>query len=145
MSTTTESRLSFILTSKDPSFSALLEHLCHDSALHLLTTTGTSITLETVRSQSPEFVLVDLDSVEPAEASRLILKLALVTRAFVIITGMNAVAGNPALDALFQAGAHATVVKPEGKTSLSLTGEPGRAYHKSILDAVARLRKRRTS
>jgi hypothetical protein len=145
MSTEIESRLSFILASKDPSFSGLLEHLCHDSTLHLLTTTGPSITLETVRSHSPELVLIDLDSVEPTEASRLILKLALVSRAFVIITGMNSVAGNPSLDAFFQAGAHGTVVKPEGKTSLSLTGEPGKTYRKAILDTVARLRKRRAS
>ena len=145
MSTPTEARHTFILTSKDPSFSGLVEHLCHDSNLHLLTTTGPAITLEAVRSHSPKFVLLDLDSLEAVEASRLILKLALVSPTLVILTGMNATAGNPILDGLFQAGAQGTVVKPEGKTSLSLTGEPGKAYHKAIGDTVERLLKGRTT
>ena len=138
-------RTPFVLTSKDPSFSALVEHLCQDSPLHLLTTAGPSITLETVRSNAPEFVLVDLDSVDSVEASRLILKLALVSRAFVFLTGATAIPGTLALDALFQAGAHGALVKPEGKTSLCLSGEPGKTYLHQILALLDPLRKRRTA
>jgi hypothetical protein len=145
MSTPPTQRIPFVLTSKDPSFAGLLEHLCHESPLHLLTTAGPSITLETVRSNAPEFVLLDLDSVDAQEASRLILKLALVSHAFVLLTGINAVPGTPGLDAFYQAGAHGALVKPEGKTSLSLAGEAGTIYRQGLLDNVIQLRTRRLS
>lgn len=145
MSSPLKERIPFVLTSKDPSFASLLEHLCHESPLHLLTTAGPSITLETVRSNTPEFVLLDLDSVDPQEASRLILKLALVSNAFVLLTGIHAIPGTPGLDAFFQAGAHGALVKPEGKTSLSLAGQAGAVYRQGLLDNVIQLRTRRHS
>jgi len=143
MSATATNRIPFILTSKDPSFAGLLEHLCHESSLHLLTTAGPSITLETVRSNTPAFVLLDLDSIEPVETTRLIMKLALASSAFVFLTGSSAVPGAPAMDQFYQAGAHGTILKPDGKTSVSLAGEPGKAFLQQLVHTINRFLTRR--
>jgi hypothetical protein len=143
MSAGAANRIPFVLTSKDPSFAGVLEHLCHESPFQLLTTAGPSITLETVRNNAPVFVLLDLDSLDPAEASRLILKLTLVSGASSILTGATAVPGSPALDPFYQAGAQGSVIKPDGKTSLSLTGEAGKAFLQRLLEITSRLRQRR--
>jgi orotidine-5'-phosphate decarboxylase len=136
-------RIPFVLTSKDPSFGGLLEHLCHESSLHLLTTAGPSITLETVRSNAPVFVLLDLDSIDAQEACRLISKLGLVSHAFVLLTGVNAVPGLTSMDPFFHAGASGSLIKPDGKTSLSLAGESAQSFLKQLRALVSRLQTRR--
>jgi AmiR/NasT family two-component response regulator len=117
-----------VLTSKDPSFAGLFENASQGSPFQLQTTAGPAITLETVRSNSPELVLIDLDSVELSEASRLVLKLTLVSNCCIVLTGTEAVPGIPSMDALVLAGAHGLLVKPQGKTSLCLAVENGAAY-----------------
>ena len=145
MSAEQPDRIPFVLTSKDPSFSALLEHLCQKSAFQLITTAGPSITLETVRNNSPAFVLVDLDSVDAVEATRLILKLTLVSHAFIFVTGVDAVPGHNLMDGYFAAGAHGGVQKPDGKTSLGLAGEYGKPYLERLEELVTHCRGRRFS
>lgn len=140
-----DARLPLVLSSKDPSFSGLLEHLCQNSPIHFVTTAGPAITLETVRSNAPAIVLIDLDSLDSVEASRLVLKLSLVTSAKLLLTGCDTVPGHPALDALMHAGAHGSLLKPEGKTSLSLTGEPGRQYLASLLQLAPSVAQGRSS
>jgi len=119
---------SIVLTSKDPSFAGLFENACQGSQFQLQTTAGPAITLETVRSNTPELVLIDLDSVELPEAARLVLKLSLVTNCCIIVTGTDAIPGTPAMDTFVQAGAHGLLVKPQGKTSLCLAADAGGVY-----------------
>lgn len=145
MSAEQSDRTPFVLTSKDPSFSALLEHLCQNSPLQLVTTAGPSITLETVRNNNPSFVLVDLDSVDAVEATRLILKLTLVSHAFVFFTGADAVPGHSSMDGYYSAGAHGGLQKPDGKTSLGLAGEHGEPYLKTLEALFSHCRTRRSS
>ncbi len=143
MSPQETSQMPLILTSKDPSFSAGLEQLCQNSAVRLVTTAGPSITLETVRNNAPELVLLDLDSIDAAEAIRLVLKLTLVSRALIVLTGVETVPGEPVLDALIQAGAHGSLLKPEGKTSLSLATENGQVYLNQLIALKNELQRRR--
>lgn len=145
MSAENSQQIPFVLTSKDPSFSALVEHLCQSSPFQLITTAGPSITLETVRNNGPKFVLIDLDSVDAVEATRLILKLNLVSHAFIFLTGADAVPGHPSLDGYYGAGAHGGLQKPDGKTSLGLTGEYGRQYLECITSLFHLARNRRSS
>ena len=140
---TAAQRTPFILTSKDPSFSGLLEHLCLQSPLQMLPTAGPAITLESVRNNAPAFVLIDLDSVEAVEATRLILKINLVSRCHVFLTGADAIPGHPAMDPFFTAGAHGSLLKPEGKTSLGLAAEPGHAYLGQLVQLHSQLAGRR--
>jgi DNA-binding response OmpR family regulator len=128
MSFPLENRLSLVLSSKDPSFSALLEHLCQDSHFNLITTAGPGITVETIRTNTPRIVLLDLDSLESVEVQRLILKISLVSETVIVLTGADAAPGTASLDQFFYAGAHGALLKPEGKTSLGLVGESGREY-----------------
>lgn len=125
-------KIPMVLTSKDPSFSGLFENACHASAFHLQTTAGPAITLETVRSNSPALVLIDTDSVDAIEASRLVLKLTLVTDCCIVITGTDAIPGLPSMDVFLHSGAHGLLSKPEGKTSLCLSGESGGVFLASL-------------
>ena len=126
-------RIPLVLPSKDPSFAALLENTAQSSPFAFLTSAGPAITLETVRTNAPGVVLLDLDSVDTAEASRLVLKLSLVSPAPVVLTGCETFPGHPSLDPLFAAGAHGALPKPEGKSSLGLVGEVGRIYLERLL------------
>lgn len=138
-------KIPIVLTSKDPSFSGLFENACHASAFHLQTTAGPAITLETVRSNAPALVLIDLDSVDAIEASRLVLKLTLVTGCCIAVTGTDAIPGTPAMDLLVHSGAHGLVAKPEGKTSLCLAGESGADYLASLNEIHKAWARRRRS
>jgi len=137
------SSLSMVLASKDPAFAALLEHLLAPSPVKFVTSTGPAITLESVRTNTPSIVLLDLDSMESAEAQRLVLKLSLVSPALLLLTGADAVPGLPSLDPLFLGGAHGVLLKPEGKTSLGLTGQAGKTYLEALLALVQSLTERR--
>jgi hypothetical protein len=137
-----EASHSLVLTSKDPSFVALLEQLLANSPIKFVASTGPAITLESVRTNTPTIVLLDLDSIDPAEAQRLVLKLTLVSSALLLLTGADAVPGLPTLDPLFLGGAQGVLLKPEGKTSLGLTGAPGKAYLQELLALVQRLTER---
>lgn len=139
MSGTAQSTLSLVLASKDPSFAAMLEHLLSNSPVKFLTSVGPGIALECVRTNTPSLVLLDLDSMEGAEAHRLVLKLALVSNALLLLTGSDAVPGLSSLDPLFLGGAHGVLLKPEGKTSLGLTREPGQEYLEELLALIRHL------
>ncbi len=139
-----DQRTPFLLTSKDPSFSGLLEHLCQHSTLQMLTTAGPSITLEAVRTNAPAFVLLDLDSVDAVEATRLIIKLNLVSHCTVLLTGADAIPGSSGMDSFFSAGAHGCLLKPEGKTSLGLTGDAGKSYLAQLITLHSQLSARRS-
>lgn len=143
MSATSPSTLSLVLASKDPSFAAMLEHLLGPSPVKFITSAGPAITLECVRTNNPSVVLLDLDSMEAAEAQRLVLKLALVSNSFLVLTAADAVPGLSSLDPLFLGGAHGVLLKPEGKTSLGLTGEAGKGYLEELLALVHTLNQRR--
>jgi hypothetical protein len=134
-----EASHSLVLTSKDPSFVALLEQLLTNSPIKFVASTGPAITLESVRTNTPTIVLLDLDSIDPAEAQRLVLKLTLVSSALLLLTGAEAVPGLPTLDPLFLGGAQGVLLKPEGKTSLGLTGPAGKAYLQELLAMVQNL------
>jgi hypothetical protein len=142
MNRSTPESIPFVLTSKDPSFSSLLEHLCHDSSLRLQTTAGPSITLETIRNHSPAFVLLDLDSMDPVETSRLILKITLVSSIPVFLTGTEAIPGHSILDSLFIAGATGCLLKPAGKTSLCLASETGTLFRDKLFALASESRER---
>jgi hypothetical protein len=144
MSSAPASSHSLVLASKDPSFAALLEQLLGPSPVKFVTSAGPAITLECVRTNTPTIVLLDLDSMEAAEAQRLVLKLALVSPALVLLTGADAVPGLSALDPLFLGGAQGVQLKPEGKTSLGLTGQPGKLYLEELLALVQSLTQRRS-
>jgi hypothetical protein len=144
MKSASPSPLSLVLASKDPAFAALLEHLLAPSPVRFITSTGPAITLECVRTNDPSLVLLDVDSMEPAEAQRLVLKLALVSPALLLLTGADAVPGLPSLDPLFLGGAHGVLPKPEGKTSLGLTGSAGKIYLEALLSLVQTLTRRRS-
>jgi len=144
MKSDSQSSLSLVLASKDPSFAALLEHLLAPSPVKFVTSTGPAITLESVRTNTPSIVLLDLDSMEAAEAQRLVLKLSLVSPALLLLTGADTVPGLPSLDPLFLGGAHGVLLKPEGKTSLGLTGQAGKSYLEALLALVQSLTERRT-
>jgi hypothetical protein len=144
MSSAPASSHSLVLASKDPSFAALLEQLLGPSPVKFVTSAGPAITLECVRTNTPTIVLLDLDSMEAAEAQRLVLKLALVSPALVLLTGADAVPGLSALDPLFLGGAQGVLLKPEGKTSLGLTGQPGKLYLEELLALVQNLTQRRS-
>jgi hypothetical protein len=144
MKSASPSPLSLVLASKDPAFAALLEQLLAPSPVRFVTATGPAITLECVRTNAPSIVLLDLDSMEPAEAQRLVLKLSLVSPALLLLTGADAVPGLPALDPLFLGGAHGVLLKPEGKTSLGLTGAAGKAYLEELLTSAQTLTQRRS-
>ncbi len=143
MSLSSAESIPFVLTSKDPSFSSLLEHLCQNSTLRLLTTAGPSITLETIRNHSPAFILLDLDSLDPVETGRLILKITLVSGIPVILTGAEAIPGHSLLDPLFNAGATGSLLKPAGKTSLCLTAESGAGFRDKLFALASQPRERR--
>ena len=145
MSSVTQSPLSLVLASKDPSFAAMLEHLLGPSPVKFLTSAGPAITLECVRTNAPSIVLLDLDSMEAAEAQRLVLKLALVSNALLVLTAADAVPGLPSLDPLFFGGAHGVLLKPEGKTSLGLAGEVGKGYLEDLLALIQQLNQRRNA
>jgi hypothetical protein len=134
-----EASHSLVLTSKDPSFVALLEQLLTNSPIKFVASTGPAITLESVRTNTPTIVLLDLDSIDPAEAQRLVLKLTLVSSALLLLTGAEAVPGLSTLDPLFLGGAQGVLLKPEGKTSLGLTGPAGKAYLQELLAMVQNL------
>ncbi len=143
MKSASPSSLSLVLASKDPAFAALLEHLLAPSPVKFVTSTGPAITLECVRTNAPSIVLLDLDSIEAPEAQRLVLKLSLVSPALLLLTGVDTVPGLASLDPLFLGGAHGVLLKPEGKTSLGLTGQPGKAYLQELLALVQTLSQRR--
>jgi hypothetical protein len=137
--------LSLVLASKDPSFAAMLEHLLGPSPIKFITSAGPAITLECVRTNTPSIVLLDLDSMEATEAQRLVVKLTLVSNALLILTGADTVPGQSSVDPLFFGGAHGVLLKPEGKTSLGLTGEPGKGYLEELLTLVQQLMQRRSA
>jgi hypothetical protein len=145
MSSAAQSTLSLVLASKDPSFAAMVEHLLGNSPVKFITSAGPAIALECVRTNAPSLVLLDLDSMEAAEAQRLVLKLALVSNALLLLTSADAVPGLSSLDPLFLGGAHGVLLKPEGKTSLGLTGEPGKEYLEALLSLVQHLNQRRNA
>ena len=142
MSLSSPESIPFVLTSKDPSFSSLLEYLCHNSSLRLQTTAGPSITLETIRNHSPAFVLLDMDSLDPVEMSRLILKINLVSGIPVLLTGIEAIPGHSILDPLFIAGATGSLLKPAGKTSLCLASESGTLFRDKLFALASESRER---
>ena len=144
MKSASPSPLSLVLASKDPAFAALLEQLLAPSPVRFVTATGPAITLECVRTNAPSIVLLDLDSMEPAEAQRLVLKLSLVSPALLLLTGADAVPGLPALDPVFLGGAHGVLLKPEGKTSLGLAGAAGKGYLEELLTSAQTLSQRRS-
>jgi len=144
MKSASPSPLSLVLASKDPAFAALLEQLLAPSPVRFVTATGPAITLECVRTNAPSIVLLDLDSMEPVEAQRLVLKLSLVSPALLLLTGADAVPGLPSLDPLFLGGAHGVLLKPEGKTSLGLAGAAGKVYLEELLASVQTLTQRRS-
>ncbi len=143
MSAAAQSPLSLVLASKDPSFAAMLEHLLAPSPVKFITSAGPAITLECVRTNTPSIVLLDLDSMEAAEAQRLVLKLTLVSNALLLLTGADTVPGQSSVDPLFFGGAHGVLLKPEGKTSLGLTGEAGKVYLEELLALVQTSTQRR--
>ena len=139
MKSESPSPFSLVLASKDPAFAALLEHLLAPSPVKFVTFTGPAITLECVRSNTPSVVLLDLDSMEAAEALRLVLKLSLMSSALILLTGSDTVPGLSPLDPLFLAGAHGVLLKPGGKTGIALTVQPGKNYLEELLARVQKL------
>jgi len=83
-------------------------------------------------------VLIDIDNSEQLELQRLILKIRLVSRALVVLTGVEACYGANGLDPLFVAGADAALIKPDGKISLGLSRENGQIYLKRLEQVVAK-------
>jgi AmiR/NasT family two-component response regulator len=127
-----------LLVSKEATFSTLLESLIAESPFALVGNVGPAIALDSVRNQVPSMVLIDIDSIELQEVQRLILKIRLLSRALVVLTGVEACYGANGLDPLFVAGANAALMKPDGKLSLGLSRENGLLYLKRLEQVIAK-------
>ena len=128
---------SLLLISADPLFADLLAHA---SALakgpKISPPVPATLAVESARASLSSPILVDLDSIEPQETLRLVAKFSLISEAPILLTSANAIGGSPTLDPLFQAGATACLLKPQGRSSLSLASSAGQAFIEQLSAAL---------
>lgn len=138
MNPSESSAANLLLISTDAAFALALARACSiESGPAVASPVPPSLAVESARSAPETAILLDLDSVEPGEALRLIAKLSLVTPAPILLTGATAVEASPAMDPLVQAGATALLLKPQGRASISLAGFAAHAFVSELQKALS--------
>jgi hypothetical protein len=88
------------------------------------------------RRGEPDVVLFDIDYCDPADVSRLTAKLSLVSSAVVVLATAYHAPGSAALGALLQTVSATAVLKPDGASSLSLSGAGAEAFRQALTVAI---------
>lgn len=126
-----------LLISTDAAFASALARACSiESGPAVTSPVPPSLAVESARSAPETSILLDLDSLEPGEALRLIAKLSLIASAPILLTGATAVAASPAMDPFMQAGASAVLLKPQGRASISLAGIAAHSFVSELRSAL---------